>query len=217
MAEQLSTAQEDERRRIARELHDEMGQNLTAVCFELNLLRAELGAAVPQQRVDAIAALLRETTDTMRRAVADLRPPILDDFGFRAAVENELSALQRRSGISYEAELPEEEPPLDGARATALFRIIQESLTNVARHSAATHVHVSVTVGGGQVILEVTDNGRGITAGEAAQTESLGLTGVRERVWAFGGDVSIEGTPGSGTRIRVRFPCKEQWLSSGPK
>lgn len=202
--------QENERRRIARELHDEMGQQLTALYMELNLLRAELGDAGPSERLEVIATLVHDTTRTMQRVVSDLRPVVLDDFGFRAAVEHELAALQRRSGISYDVELPAGELPFDVDRATALFRIIQESLTNVARHSEATHVHVSVTVDDHDALLEVSDDGRGITADEAARGSSHGLIGMRERACAFGGDVSIEGAPGAGTRIRVRFP----WTSA---
>ena len=206
MAKQLSTTQENERRRIARELHDEMGKHLTALFFELNLLRAEVGPVAGVQRIDAIAELLRDTAATMRHAVADLRPAVLDDFGFCVAVEHELAALRRRFGIAFDFECPAGEPPLDDDRTTALFRIIQESLTNVARHSQATRVRVSVSVDDGRVVLEIADNGRGITADEAERPASLGLIGVRERAWAFGGDVRIEGVPGVGTRVRVEFP-----------
>ena len=207
MAKQLSATQENERRRIARELHDEMGRNLTALFFELNLLRRELGDAA-SQRLDSMAALIRETTSTMRRVVADLRPAVLDDFGLCEAVKNELSAFHRRSGITFDLELPACDPPLDTDRAIALFRIIQESLTNVARHSEATHVQVSVRVDERCVDVEVFDNGRGITTDEAEHSASLGLIGVRERAWAFGGEVCIEGAPGAGTRVWVRFPYK---------
>ena len=205
MAKKLSSMQENERRRIARELHDEMGQHLTALFFELNMLREELGEAA-SPRLDSVAALVRETTATMRRVVTDLRPAVLDDFGFCAAVRHELAVLHRRFGITYDLELPHCEPPLDGDRTIALFRILQESLTNVARHSEATHVRVLVQIDDRSVKLEVSDNGRGITADEAERSAALGLIGVRERAWAFGGDVNIEGAPGEGTRVRVRFP-----------
>jgi PAS domain S-box-containing protein len=206
MAKQLTATQENERRRIARELHDEMGQHLTALFFELNLLRQELAGCATADRLNSISAVVRETTATMRRVVTDLRPAVLDDFGFCAAVRHELSALHRRSGITYDLMLPKCEPALDGDRMTALFRIFQESLTNVARHAEATHVRVWVNVVDDHVELEVSDNGRGITPDELEHAQGLGLIGVRERAWAFDGEVTIEGVPGTGTSVFVSFP-----------
>jgi two-component system sensor histidine kinase UhpB len=205
LAARLSTAEEEQRRRIARELHDEMGQRLTALRFELENLRLDLGG-VARERIEAMDTLIRETGDTMRRVISDLRPPMLDDFGFNAAVKGELVTWERRSGIRVDLSLPEHDPPLDRDRTTALYRIIQEALTNVARHAGATRVKVTVTVNDADVRVEISDDGRGITTEEATEGTSQGLTGVRERTLAFGGEVAIEGSRDAGTTIALRLP-----------
>jgi len=201
----MNCIEEEERRRIAREIHDEMGQRLTALHLELDLLRREIGAA-SAERVASMSQLIRDASETVRRIASDLRPSLLDDFGLVAAIENELAQLQRRTGIEYDLFLPDQEPKLDRSRTTALFRIVQEALTNVARHSGARHVMVTMSVSDEAVMLELRDDGRGITPAEAASERSLGLLGMRERAHALGGKLCIEGNPDGGSRVFVRLP-----------
>ena len=204
----MSQAEEEQRRRIAREIHDEMGQRLTALHLELHLLRRRSSDAASIERIDSMDRLIHDTAETVRRVASDLRPSVLDDFGLSAAIENELVQLQRRTGIEYDLSFPDLDPPLDRNAKTALFRMVQEMLTNVVRHSGATSLAVSMSVADDGIELRVHDNGRGITAAEVASERSLGLVGIRERAHALGGHVEFEGRPGAGTRVTVRLPSK---------
>ena len=204
----MSQAEEEQRRRIAREIHDEMGQRLTALHLELHLLRRRSSDAASIERIDSMDRLIHDTAETVRRVASDLRPSVLDDFGLSAAIENELVQLQRRTGIEYDLSFPDLDPPLDRNAKTALFRMVQEMLTNVVRHSGATSLAVSMSVADDGIELRVHDNGRGITAAEVASERSLGLVGIRERAHALGGYVEFEGRPGAGTRVTVRLPSK---------
>jgi signal transduction histidine kinase len=135
-----------------------------------------------------------------------IRPAVLDDFGFQAAIQHELEMLRGRTGIESTFSFQPEEYPLEVNRATGLYRIAQEVLTNVVRHSGATRIDLRFTAGDGWISLEIEDNGRGISREEIEDTASIGLVGVRERAVALGGDVVISGTPGAGTRVAVRVP-----------
>jgi two-component system sensor histidine kinase UhpB len=200
----MQSIEEDERRRVARELHDEMGGRLTALRFELDLLRREI-PPIFTPRAEQMAALIHETAEAVRRIATDLRPSVLDDFGLGAAIEHELSSFERRTGIASTLAVPEHEPALDGGQTIAVYRIVQEALTNVARHSGATHVRIELRMEDEQLVVEVTDDGRGITPDQATGAHSLGLVGVRERAYALGGTVEVHGHPG-GTRLQLRVP-----------
>jgi two-component system sensor histidine kinase UhpB len=204
LSARMRAVEEEQRKRIAREIHDELGQRLTALSLELDLLRREIQPGTAT-RVAGIGAQIRELIDTVRRVASDLRPAILDDFGFNAAVESELQLLERRTGIAYDLHLPDEESALDGVFVSALFRIVQEALTNVVRHSAATHVLVALRLSAQTVELEIADNGRGIRP-EEASGNSLGLLGIRERAAGLGGDADIAARACGGTRVLVRIP-----------
>jgi PAS domain S-box-containing protein len=207
LSAQFNHMQEEERRRIAREVHDELGQRLTALRLEVGLLRraTSIDAGV-ESRIAGMLTLIDETIDTVRRVATALRPAMLDDFGFRAAIENELALLRKRTGIDYSFTYKPEDHLLEADRATALYRIVQEVLTNVVRHAEATRVDVRFDAHNGWIYLDVRDDGRGIAPEEIANTRSLGLVGVRERAYAFGGDVLITGEPGSGTHVAIRLP-----------
>jgi len=203
----MHQVQENERRRIAREVHDELGQRLTALRLDLGLLRTELRdtrSDAVERRIATMFDLIDETIATVRRVAMELRPAILDDFGFRAAVENELLAFTKRTGIQVAVSFRPDDLTLDSDRATALYRIVQEALTNVARHSGATRAECTIELRDGHVHAEIRDNGRGIT--EAESFSRLGLIGVRERAYSFGGTAVIEGAPGAGTRVSVAIP-----------
>jgi PAS domain S-box-containing protein len=205
----MQRIQEDERRRIAREVHDELGQRLTALRLDLGLLRSELrsgDAAASEKRIETMFGLVDETIGTVRRVATELRPAVLDDFGFRAALENELSAFSSRTGIAVDFAVLPEDIHLESDRATALYRILQEALTNVARHSGATRVELRVEAQNGSVEAELRDNGRGITAEQARSISTLGLLGIRERAVAVGGSAKIERLREGGTRVLVSIP-----------
>ena len=209
LSAQLDRIQEEERRRIAREVHDELGQRLTALRLDLLLLRASLPAETGSEadsQVAGMLALIDETIATVRRVATALRPAMLDDFGFHAAVEHELMQLRIRTGIDYTITVTPDEYPLEVNRATALYRIMQEVLTNIARHSGATHVEFRFHAQNGWIYVDVEDNGRGITPAQIEDETSLGLMGVRERAIALGGDVVITGKAGVGTHVAVRIP-----------
>jgi signal transduction histidine kinase len=210
LAAHLRHVQENERRRIARELHDELGQRLTAIHYELantaELLRDGDDDAAAKTLATA-SSLVQASMNAVRNVATQLRPGTLDDFGFRAAVEQEVAAFATRTGIDASLRFDGlDDQTLHPDLATALYRIVQEALTNVARHAAATHVDVSIDRNDSHVVAEVRDNGRGITREEIESGRSIGLTGLRERAFGFGGTVNIEGNPGAGTSVRVRVP-----------
>ena len=205
----LNHLQEAERRRIAREVHDELGQRLTSLRLDLDLLRKEwCGGALEQAnaRIATMFDLIDETLGTVRRVATALRPAVLDDFGFRAALEQELASFQKRTGITTTSSFCPDDLAVDADRATALYRIVQEALTNITRHAGATSVEVHIEASSGDVRAEIVDDGRGITAEEIGSGTTLGLLGMRERANALGGSVIIEGSPGRGTRVFVKIP-----------
>ncbi|MEA2488783.1 MAG: hypothetical protein QOH21_575, partial [Acidobacteriota bacterium] len=206
---QLDRLQEEERRSIAREIHDELGQRLTAIRLDLLLLRAALPSTVASDvdpQVAGMLALIDETIATVRRVATALRPALLDDFGLHAAIEHELTQLRTRTGIDYTFTVTPTEYRVEPGRATALYRIVLEVLTNVARHAQATHLDVRFHAQNGWIYVDVQDNGRGITRAEIEDGASVGLAGVRERAIALGGEVVITGKPGAGTHVAVRVP-----------
>jgi signal transduction histidine kinase len=206
----LQERQEEERRRIAREIHDELGQVLTVLKIDLAWLANRLGATDPlyQQRFRAMAGFLDTLVTAVRRISTALRPEILDDLGLTAAIEWQLQEVCQRSGLAYELALPVEELDAEPAQATAMFRIFQEALTNVLRHAAASKVTVRLRQQPETLTLEVIDDGRGITPCQLADRGALGLLSMRERAHLWGGDVIIRGDPGHGTTVTLRMPYK---------
>ena len=212
LGKHLQDVREEERARISREIHDELGGALTGLKMELARLRrgvqegGEPGAQT--ERFTHMAASLDQTLQTVRRIASDLRPAVLDDFGLTAAIEWQLQEFATHSGIACHFVPPEENVPLESSNATALFRIFQETLTNVARHAEASRVDVLLENAPGQLLLEVRDNGRGIEPQQTGNTRSLGLLGMRERVRLMAGELDITGQPGQGTTVRVRVPLE---------
>jgi len=209
LAARLQSAIEEERRRMAREIHDDLGQQLTALKLDHSwiLRRFEMRDrnGVAEQLAD-MNQLLETAVATVQRLATDLRPDILDELGLMAALEWQACAVERRSGIRLNVTLPEEDIDAPDEQATALFRIFQEILTNVVRHAGAKNVAVRFEVNAGSFVLEVRDDGRGITPTEAASSTSLGLLGMRERAALLGGSVEIDGVPDGGTTVVVRIP-----------
>jgi PAS domain S-box-containing protein len=210
LSRRLHEVAEQERKRIAREIHDDLGQPLTALRMDLAWLSARLApdAAPLLAKARAMEQVVDDTIDRVRDIATQLRPAVLDDLGLVPAIEGEAEALERRSGLRCELDLPHDTTRLDEQRATTLFRVLQEVLTNVARHAGAKLVRIHLRVTPGEIALEVSDDGRGITESEAANRRSIGLLGMRERVAAWGGEFGILGCPGGGTRVTVCLPLE---------
>jgi PAS domain S-box-containing protein len=203
----LQEVREQERSRIAMELHDDLGQQLTGLKLELSWLGGRLkeGRQATPEEVGAMRQLLDTAIASVRRIATDLRPPILDDLGFGEAVKWQTAEFAKRSGLDISLDLQAQALVEDDLVATALFRIVQESLTNVARHAGATQVKVSLTADESNLLLTVNDNGAGIDA-VAGKGNGIGLVSMRERATALGGKFNIAGVPGAGTTIAVTLP-----------
>lgn len=218
LLQELMQATEHERERIAREIHDQLGQMLTAIKMEVSRLRRRVvaGGAGADTKIDDISALLDETVTMVRRISADLRPGLLDDFGLAAAAEAHLAEFDKRTKIGCTFNVALDEAPLLPDTATAVFRILQESLTNVARHAEADHVTVDLRTDDHLLTLRVQDNGRGITPEEQSTHRSLGLLGMRERAGQLGGSVELKGLPGEGTIVVLQLPLDKQSATVAP-
>lgn len=199
--------QEDERRRLARELHDGVGQNLTALKHRLVQLSTALpaGDVALRDGLDKAIALCTDTLEDTRSMSRLLRPPILDDLGLEAALRWMARSQSESSGAEVTLEM-EPLPPLDTDLQTLLFRVAQEALTNAARHADARHVMVRLVVRGGLLQLQVVDDGRGCDAGAALQAGGSGLGGMRERLRLYDGRLDLHSSPGEGTRLRAVVP-----------
>jgi len=208
LAARLEAAREAERARIAREIHDELGQALTALKIDVLWLKKRVLESSPEltRKLDGMTAIIDSTAQGIQRVAAELRPSVLDELGLRAAIEWEAREFATRTGIECRVELPEGQPAVDPSRATAVFRIFQEALTNVARHAAATRVLVRLGMTPNALDLTVEDNGRGIREGALHDSRSLGLLGMRERAENFHGNVTIAGNPGAGTTLTLIMP-----------
>ena len=208
LAMAATTAREQEKSRIARELHDELGQALTALKIDLGWLREKVGGenGAVGGKLSAMQALIDSTVAAARRISADLRPLMLDDLGLAAATDWLVQNFSQRTGIACALEADERDLDLQDPYATAVFRVLQESLTNIAKHAGATQVAVRVERREGGIALEVRDNGRGFVVSEPARPGSFGLLGLRERASLLGGELSIDSTPGQGTIMRMSLP-----------
>lgn len=208
LAGRLQSVREEERASIAREIHDELGQACTAIKMDLALIGRKITKRQTQLRtkIESSMRLVDDMIVTLRRIASDLRPRTLDDLGLAAALEWQGQEFEKRTGIHCHLVLPQEPLHLDPERSTAIFRIFQESLTNVTRHSQATSVEARLEIKEDQIIFRVQDNGKGFDPEEAKAKKSLGLVGMQERALLLKGEVSIEGIPGSGTTMILRIP-----------
>lgn len=197
---------EEERQRIAREIHDELGQQLTLAKLRLAALRTGAGARMAAG-LDEASATIDGAIRTLRRIATELRPAVLDALGLTAAVEWQARAFQERTGISVVVGRLEE-MELGAATSIALFRILQEALTNVARHSQADQVRVALYREADEAVLEIEDNGIGMDRVSERLASSLGLIGMRERAALLGGSLTITSAPGEGTRLASRTPAR---------
>lgn len=204
----LQYVREEERSRIAREVHDELGQNLTGLKLDLSFLASRLkgSARALLPKVKELTNQVDVTIQNVRRIATELRPPILDSLGLVAAIEWQANEFQNRTGIRCTVKTEVKESLWDGNFSTACFRIFQETLTNIIRHAQATRVEVKLAESEGQLVLTVRDNGRGISEKEIVNTRSIGLIGMKERAAQVGGEVFFFGLPGRGTTVTMRVP-----------
>jgi signal transduction histidine kinase len=213
LSARLLSVREEEATRIAREVHDEVGQALAALRWDVEWLRQGLGPSSRQpadgeiaERLLSMTGLIDSATDVAHRIATELRPVVLDMLGLAAAIDWYVEALAERTEISFRVQSDLAGAVLDPDRSTALFRILQEALTNVARHSGATIVDVRLRGEPTRVILEVADKGKGIPVEAIEDSRSLGLLGMRERARALGGDVQIRRHATGGTIVRATIP-----------
>ncbi len=204
----LQSAREQERTSIARELHDELGQSLTALNMDVSWLQKHFGQDQKnlREKTQTMSSLLKETIKAVQKISSELRPGQLDDLGLPAAVEWYTGEFEARTGIKCRLNIEYREEDIDKDISTCIFRILQESLTNVARHSKASHVEVLLTKKDNTIELVVKDNGVGISERQLVDSKSFGLIGMKERTNFLGGEVKIEGNKQKGTTVSVQIP-----------
>jgi signal transduction histidine kinase len=209
----LQSVREEERTRIAREVHDELGQALTCCKLDLSWIASKLPRELKPlvEKARALTSHIDSTIQTVRRISAELRPGVLDHLGLVAALEWQANEFQNRTGIKCDVQTNLRETLLDQDLSTTLFRIFQETLTNVIRHAGATQVTVILKQDDSRITLEVKDNGRGISRSEVSDGKSMGLLGMRERAALLGGIFKIGRVArGNGTRVSVSIPLHRQ-------
>lgn len=211
----LERVREEERTRIAREIHDELGQALTGLKMDLSWFAARVqNQPALQEKSAGMLKLIDSTVHAVRRLSTELRPAILDSLGLIPAIEWLAQEFEKRTGVECEFVCADDDLNLGQERTTALFRICQEALTNITRYAEATAVHIVLEMDGREVLLQITDNGRGITEGEKRATNSFGLLGMHERARLLGGTFEVRGEPGKGTTLTVRIPAGQPALAS---
>jgi len=207
-AARLQNVREEESKRPAREIHDVPGQALTAIKIDLRTLIREMGGDPehPTKRAASILKMVDDAIESIRQISTELRPGILGTSGLVAGIEWAGEDFERRTGDNCRLDLPRAEVTVDSDRATAVFRIRQEILTNVSRHAAASEVEIKLERTDKDLVLFVHDNGKGMPENELSGRKSLGLLGMQERTMVFGGEVTICSAPGMGTTVKVTVP-----------
>ena len=211
LASHLQSIREEERSLIAREIHDDLGQTLTVLKINVSLLSNKLRKDQKQlkEKVDNTIKLIDDAVERVQRITAKLRPGILDELGIIPAIEWQAQEFQNLTGIKCMLSLPEDEIKLDAEKSTAVFRIFQEALTNVLRHASASWISAALKISDDILVLEINDNGIGISSEKLKDPRSLGIIGMKERALILGGEVSIEGIQDKGTRVRIEIPMKD--------
>ena len=211
----LHAVKEEESARIAREIHDELGQTLTGIKMDLSFLEETLIEKYECEKTHPLIKKLNSMSEladgaiqTVRKIATELRPAILDSMGISAAIEWQAEELEHRTGIKCKYTPTLENLELDREHSTAIFRILQESLTNIVRHAKATKVNITFKEEADGLVLEIQDNGKGISKSDMKKKKSFGLLGMKERAWLLGGKVDVQGVQGKGTTIKVRIPLK---------
>jgi PAS domain S-box-containing protein len=218
LARRLVQSEEAQRKRMAREIHDSLGQALTALKLDIVWLAQHLPDEPASLHLRAIEMeeLATRTIDDVRRLSAELRPTILDDQGLLAAIRWQVGDFEKRYGLRCTVALPDAESALGADRSTEVFRVLQESLTNVARHAQARRVDVTLCHGPqGDAVLLVRDDGCGFSQEQATLRGGLGLLGMRERAELHGGSLTVTTMPGTGTTLSLRMPCEPAAILGG--
>jgi PAS domain S-box-containing protein len=214
LASHLQKAREEEKTLIARQLHDEFGQMLTALRMDLSILGSMISRTVSEpfgrgsilEKISSVSEILEKAIKTAREMITELRPAVLDELGLLTAIKWQVLEFENRTGISCHITELQQGEIFDPTVSTTTFRILQEALDNVMRHSAATEVFISLKAAGSNLVLEVADNGKGIEADKLNAPTSIGIIGMRERVLALGGKLDVHGEPGRGTTLTVSIP-----------
>ncbi len=216
LAAHLQSIREEERTRISREVHDVLGQSLTSIKLDLAWISNRMPESLKllQDRTKSLATQIDATIQTVRKIATELRPSVLDTIGLVAAIEWQAGEFQSRTGIRSHCVIEWDETGLDTKRCTAIFRIFQETLTNVARHARATRINVILRKEANYLMLQVCDDGRGISDSEISKPMALGLLGMKERALLSGGEFQISGAPDEGTKVVVKIPLGRSVLSS---
>ncbi len=208
LAASVQNAREEEKNHIARELHDDLGQSLTALKMDLSLLANKLPATdrFSADKIKSMRGLIDDTVTSVRRIASDLRPVMLDDLGLMPAIDWLTHDFSQRTGINVKLNIANHNIRLDKDAETALYRAIQEALTNVARHAKAMQITISMAHSNQGFTVKICDDGTGISVEDQRKRKSLGLLGMRERVQILGGQMNVSGAPGEGTAIEIILP-----------
>jgi PAS domain S-box-containing protein len=213
LAAHFQNIREEEQKRIAREIHDELGQQITSLKMDLSWIKKKITANQPEEamlaRLAQMSELLDNSVHTVRKISSQLRPSILDDLGLIPALDWQSKEFEKRFSVPVHFETSQQMIDVPADIATGLFRLYQESLTNVARHAQAHHVSASLVLKNGQVILTVTDDGKGFDT-RVNGRKTLGLLGMKERVLMMEGKLNINSIPGKGTTVTVEVPVKPE-------
>ena len=216
----VQSAREDEKKRIARELHDDLGQRISALKMTLARHETDISQYVPTNVSDRLsgirelAAQLDAMATAMRRVAADLRPPVLDDLGLGAALEWMTENFELRYGMPVECEIDVDELHLNDRAAISLFRVAQEALTNIARHAKASQVAVTLSTDDKDCVLRIGDDGVGLPAEWQLRPDAFGMRSMRERITQLGGNLSIESKPGEGVTVTAKVPLSRITVAS---
>ncbi len=208
LSSHLQSIREEEKAHIAREVHDELGSTLTGLRIDLDWLM-DRGDQIPEtarKKYEGMLGLVQSATAATRRIVTELRPSILDDLGLASALRWQAGEYQRHSELRFHLQTPDPEIPVDRDRALALFRIFQETITNVVKYAKATEVDVILAQTESALVMQIHDNGVGVEPGDLVKPTSHGIRGMRERAQALGGTVRVTGAPGEGTQVIVSLP-----------
>lgn len=206
----LQNVREKERMHIAREIHDELGQALTAIKIDASWLSKKSKDKVILDKTESMIQLIDQTIASVQKISSELRPGILDDLGLISAIEWQAGEFSKRTGIKCVSDIKEADISLDQTRSTAIFRIFQESLTNIARHSKATKVNIMLKQKDDRLVLKISDNGRGISREKINSPKSYGILGMRERVIYCGGEITINRNKGKGTTVTLSIPIERR-------
>ena len=208
-AARLEAVREEERTRVAREIHDELGQALTALKLDLSWVRQKTrGASEVRERMQAMIAHVDDTIERVRRIASELRPSILDDLGLIPAIEWQVAQFRKRTGIRTQVSADADALTLPPEASAAVFRLVQEALTNIIRHANATKVLIKLNLIKDALRISIADNGQGMTRAQETDLKSLGIMGMKERIARLGGEFNIFSEPDKGTRLDIVIPAQ---------